>query len=213
MLLSCRGWTWKNSWRTAMADSAIDWEVIIVANRCVYRKKVLDEKCLFYFHVNGSIGIVQKIEFKIRLDLGCTVQPSKRREKWFRTTRLWVCLSVCLSVCMSACLSICLSSCLSGSLSVCLCVCLSECLSVILSVCHSVCLSVCISVCLCFCLSVCLSFCLSIYLSVCLAVSFSANSHGRRVNRSSWNFRGNGYIWHCVVSIFEAIRLPVYKII
>jgi len=25
----------------------------------------------FYFHVNGSIGIAQKIEFEIRPDLGC----------------------------------------------------------------------------------------------------------------------------------------------
>jgi len=48
----------------------------------------------YYFHVNGSIGIVQKIDFEIRLDLGCTVQPPKRREKWFWTIRLCVCLSV-----------------------------------------------------------------------------------------------------------------------
>jgi len=27
---------------------------------------------IFYFHVNGSIGIVQKIDFEIRPDLGCT---------------------------------------------------------------------------------------------------------------------------------------------
>jgi len=26
---------------------AIDWEVIIVANMCVYRENVLDEKCYF----------------------------------------------------------------------------------------------------------------------------------------------------------------------
>ena len=27
----------------------------------------------YYFHVNGSIGIVQKIDFEIRPDLGCTI--------------------------------------------------------------------------------------------------------------------------------------------
>jgi len=43
-----------------------------------------------YFHVNGSIGIVQKIDFEIRPD----VQHSKRQEKWFWTIRLCVCLSV-----------------------------------------------------------------------------------------------------------------------
>jgi len=48
------------------------------------------------FHV--SDGIVQKIEFEIRPNLGCTVQPSKRREKWFRTIRLCVRLSICLAV-------------------------------------------------------------------------------------------------------------------
>jgi len=30
-----------------MADSAVEWEVIIVANRCVYRENVLNEKCFF----------------------------------------------------------------------------------------------------------------------------------------------------------------------
>ena len=29
--------------------------------------------CQCYFHVNGSSGIVQKIEFEIRPDLGCTI--------------------------------------------------------------------------------------------------------------------------------------------
>jgi len=35
MLFLCRGWTLKNSWRTAMADSAMDYEVIFVANRSI----------------------------------------------------------------------------------------------------------------------------------------------------------------------------------
>ena len=43
-LLFCQGWTFKNVEHTAMADSAIDCEVIIVANRCVYRENVLGEK-------------------------------------------------------------------------------------------------------------------------------------------------------------------------
>ena len=33
---------------SAMADSAIHWEVIIVENRCVYREYVLNEKCFFF---------------------------------------------------------------------------------------------------------------------------------------------------------------------
>jgi len=38
--------------------------------RDIVEKKFLPQD--FYFHVNGSIGIVQKIEFEIRPDLGCT---------------------------------------------------------------------------------------------------------------------------------------------
>jgi len=49
----------------------------------------------YYFHVNESIGIVQKIDWD--------VQPSKRREKWFWTIRLCVCLSVRLSDHLSCC--------------------------------------------------------------------------------------------------------------
>jgi len=36
-------------WSTAMADSAIDCKVIIVANRCVYRKNVSDQNASFFF--------------------------------------------------------------------------------------------------------------------------------------------------------------------
>jgi len=58
---------------------------------------------LSYFHVNRSIGIVQKIEFEIRPDLGCTyVKPSKYREKFLDNPS--VCLSICLSICLAACL-------------------------------------------------------------------------------------------------------------
>jgi len=32
-----------------------------------------------YFHVNGSIGIVQKIDFEIRPDLGCTTLKMSRK--------------------------------------------------------------------------------------------------------------------------------------
>jgi len=53
--------------------------------------------------------------------------------------------------------------------------------------------------------------------SVCLSVllyPFPQALTGVRVNRSSSNFRGMfGYIGHCEVSIFVAIRQPVYKII
>ena len=55
--------------------------------------------------------------------------------------------------------------------------------------------------------------CLSVGLSV-LPLPFARTLTGVRVNRSSWNFRGIfGYIGRCVASIFEAIRLSVYKII
>ena len=33
----------------------------------------------YYFHVNGSIGIVQKIDFEIRPDLGCTTLRTSRK--------------------------------------------------------------------------------------------------------------------------------------
>jgi len=52
--------------------------------------------------------------------------------------------------------------------------------------------------------SVCVSVCLSLFPRALTSVRF---------NRSSWNFRGMfGYIGHCAVPIFEAIREPVYKI-
>jgi len=58
----------------------------------------------FYFHVNGSIGIVQKIDYEIRPDLGCTTPKTSRKVVLDN-------LSVCLSVCPSVCLSVCLSCC------------------------------------------------------------------------------------------------------
>ena len=33
----------------------------------------------YYFHVNGSIGIVQKIEFEIKPDFGCTTFKTSRK--------------------------------------------------------------------------------------------------------------------------------------
>jgi len=57
--------------------------------------------------------------------------------------------------------------------------------------------------------SVCVSVCLSVLLSL-----FPRALTGVRFNRSSRNFRGMfGYMGHCAVPIFEAIRDPVYKII
>ena len=52
----------------------------------------------FYFHVNGSIGIVQKIEFEIRPDLGCTTPETSRKVVLDNPS---VCLSVCLAVCLA----------------------------------------------------------------------------------------------------------------
>jgi len=93
---------------------------------------------LFYFYVNGSIGIVQKIDFEIRPDLGCTTLKTSRKVVLDNPP---VCLSVLLSL-------------------------------------------------------------------------FPRALTGVRFHRSSWNFRGMfGYMGHCAVPIFEAIREPVYKII
>jgi len=100
----------------------------------------------YYFHVNGSIGIVQKIGFEIRPDLGCTTLKTSRKVVLENPS---VCLSVCVSVCPSVLLSL-----------------------------------------------------------------FPRALTGLRFNRSSWNFRDMfGYMGHCAVPIFEAIREPVYKII
>ena len=56
--------------------------------------------CLYYFHVNGSIGIVQKIDFEIRPDLWCTTPKTSRKVVLDNPS---VCLSVCLAVCLSCC--------------------------------------------------------------------------------------------------------------
>ena len=50
--------------------------------------------------MNGSIGIVQKIDFEIRPDLGCTTPETSRKVVLDNPS---VCLSVCLSVCPSCC--------------------------------------------------------------------------------------------------------------
>ena len=44
----------KNFWQGAMSDSAINWEVIVVANGCVYRKTVLNEKCYFILELKEA---------------------------------------------------------------------------------------------------------------------------------------------------------------
>ena len=58
----------------------------------------------YYFHVNGSIGILQKIDFEIRPDLGCTTPKTARKVVLDNP-------SVCLSVCLCGCLAVCPSSC------------------------------------------------------------------------------------------------------
>jgi len=52
----------------------------------------------FYFHVNGSIGIVQKIDFEIRPDLGWTTLKTSRKMLFWTIIRLCICLSVVLSL-------------------------------------------------------------------------------------------------------------------
>ena len=58
----------------------------------------------FYFHVNGCIGIVQKIDFEIRPDLGFTTLKTARKVVLDNPS---VCLSVCPSVRLSDRLSCC----------------------------------------------------------------------------------------------------------
>ena len=55
MLFFCRDRTWKIFRRAAMADSAINWEVIIVANGCVYRENVLNEKYFFFLQLRDCL--------------------------------------------------------------------------------------------------------------------------------------------------------------
>jgi len=51
-----------------------------------------------YFHVNGSIGIVKKIDFEIRPNLGCTTPKTSRKVVLDNPS---VCLCVCPSVCLA----------------------------------------------------------------------------------------------------------------
>ena len=109
---------------------------------------VREKAWMYYFHVNGSIGIVPKIEFEIRPNLGCATLKTSRKVVLENP-------SVCL----------------------------------------------------------CLSVRPSVWPSVLLSL-FPRALTGVRVNQSSWNFGGMfGYIGHCAVLIFKAIRQPVYKII
>jgi len=57
----------------------------------------------YYFHVNGSIGIVQKIDFEIRPDLGCTTLNTPRKVV---LDNQGVCVCVCVCVCLSVCPSV-----------------------------------------------------------------------------------------------------------
>jgi len=52
----------------------------------------------YYFHVNESTGIVQKIDFDIRPDLGCTTLKTSRKVNLGNPS---VCLSVRPSVLLS----------------------------------------------------------------------------------------------------------------
>jgi len=64
-----------------------------------YRSSLGDEayySAYFYFHVSGSIGIVQKIEFEIRPDLGCTTFKTSRKVVLDNPS---VCLSCCILFC------------------------------------------------------------------------------------------------------------------
>ena len=64
------------------------------------RERAMDraQRWYFYFHVNGSIGIVQKIDFEIRPDLGCTTPKTARKVVLDNPS---VCLSVWPSVLLS----------------------------------------------------------------------------------------------------------------
>jgi len=85
ILIFCRGWTLKNSWRTAMADSAIDWEVILVASRCVYQESVLDEKCfLFSFFTSPYLPPLLEVE---RTSIALNADEFRYRMVTFRAER------------------------------------------------------------------------------------------------------------------------------
>jgi len=62
------GWTWKNFWPAAIGDSAMDWEVIIVASRCVYPENLLDEKWFCF-----PDGMIEKlhVENMTYADISC----------------------------------------------------------------------------------------------------------------------------------------------
>jgi len=62
-------------------------------------RKVLSSFFVFYFHVNGSIGIVQKIDIEIRPELGCTTPKTSRKVVLDNPS---VCLYVCLAIAFPA---------------------------------------------------------------------------------------------------------------
>ena len=65
-----------------------------------YKCSILWHFLEYYFHVNGSIiGIVQKIDFEIRPNLGCTTPKTSRKVVLDNPS---VCLSVCLAVAFPA---------------------------------------------------------------------------------------------------------------
>ena len=72
---------------------------VLISNRpCgFFLSDVFDNLITSYFHVNGSIGIVQKIEFEIRPDLGCTTSKTSKKVV-LDNPFVCVCLSVYLSV-------------------------------------------------------------------------------------------------------------------
>ena len=62
------------------------------------QRPIFGDAYIFYFHVNGSIGIVRKIDFEIRPDLGCTTPKTSRKVVLDNPS---VCVSVCLAVCLA----------------------------------------------------------------------------------------------------------------
>jgi len=71
-----------------MTDSGICWEVIIFANRCVYREYVLNEKCFFFLELKEAKVACSLTCFALHyfcghLKLSCQGKsPSKGRYKF-----------------------------------------------------------------------------------------------------------------------------------
>ena len=94
-------------WNSTERRLTLAGAILAVSTWCLFSIAISVWLCssvkAFYFHVNRSIGIVQKIDFEIRPDLWCTTPKTSRKVV---LDNLSVCLSVCPSVWPSVCLAV-----------------------------------------------------------------------------------------------------------